>query len=468
MTSILRPLVRRPLALVVRAVVLVLWTSAAPAQTTLTLPLAEARALATQALLAGDPGLAVDIAADLVAADPADRAALLVLAGALPMLDRARDGRLAGARAYALSATDAEKYEAARLTALAAANEGRFTLAQWWLRRALTVAPTEQDAAQTITDAQGLRRINPWSSSVELSFAPSDNVNGGAATRFNVIDGVPVVGLLSPDAQALSGWTGTLDLRSRYRLAAGADFQTTVSARAYGRGVLLSDQAQAFLTAGGSDATANDFSTALLEFGLRHDRALSRGTYGLDLTLGQSWSGGDFDHTFLRLGADRRVPLSEASSLSFAGTLEQRWDQDDDPNEWRFGWQAGWTLATDSGQLGVTLSQTDVRSERVNDTGVTRTAQVSYAFARPWGPAQVQVAAGVQWQDFDDYRVGFIAVPGGRQDQRLFGSVDLFFADTSYAGFAPVVTLSAGQTDSNVSRFARSDLSVGFAFRSTF
>ena len=47
---------------------------------------------------------------------------------------------------------------------------------------------------------------------------PSSNVNGGADTPYNIIDGVPLVGTLSAGAQALSGWIGQTSLNVGYRL----------------------------------------------------------------------------------------------------------------------------------------------------------------------------------------------------------------------------------------------------------
>ena len=462
---------RHALKLAVAAVLF--FAGSALAETSIDLPIPEARALATQAALAGDPETARRIAAALLQADPNDRAALLVLAAVEPQLGRPTQGRLAGARAYAVSVTNAEKYEAARLTALAAANEGRFTLSQWWLRRALTVAPTPADVAQTTADARGLRNLNPWSSNIELSFVPSDNVNGGADSRFNVIDGVPFVGLLSADAQALSGWSGTLSLSTRYRIAASERSQTVLTARAYGRGVLLSSGAKDFLTASGSDATAADFSSASLDFGMRHDHALQFGFYGLGLNLGKTWSAAEFDYSYARLTADRRLPVTDVSTLSFNASLEQRWDENDGQDQWRYSLHGTLSRNLANGdQLSATLGFGAVNSDFVNDTARSQTAQLSYSFGRPLGPtgfqAQVQLSAGVQLQDFDAYSVAFISVPGGRQDKRVFGSVDLFFSGLSYAGFAPVVTLSVGRTDSNVSRFEHDDASIGFAFRSTF
>lgn len=464
------------------------------AETSIDLPIPEARALATQAALGGEPETARRIAAALLQADPNDRAALLVLAAVEPQLGRPTQGRLAGARAYAVSVTNAEKYEAARLTALAAANEGRFTLAQWWLRRALTVAPTPADAAQTMTDARGLRNLNPWSSNVALSFAPSDNVNGGSESQVYTIDGLPSgplgPGALSADAQALSGWAGILDLSTSYRLNASPTYQTTVTARAYGRGVLLSQDAQAALNAEQSDAKASDFSTALLEFGLRHDRAATNGTYGFELTVGQVWSQTEFDYSFLRLGANRRFPIGERTQLSFAASAERRWNDSYDPEQWRRNIQGSWSRTGANGNvLSATLSYSNVLALAVpkvgtieigqetygfiyyqantNDNAVSTTVQVRYQLAKPVGPAQLDFSIGLQEQHFRDY-VFVQVVPGGREDLRVFASVNAFFPDYSYAGFAPVVTLSASRTDSNVSRFDTNDLSLSFTFRSTF
>ncbi len=59
-------------------------------------------------------------------------------------------------------------------------------------------------------------------------------------------------------------------------------------------------------------------------------------------------------------------------------------------------------------------------------------------------------------------------MPGGRSDERLFASVQATFVDYSYAGFSPLVRLNAGRTESNVSRFNLTELSLDIGIRSTF
>ncbi len=458
--------------------VFLLLAGAAVAQTSIDVPIAEARAIASQAVLSGNPELAAQIAERLLQVDPDDRAALIVLAAAAPMLGRPAQGRLAGARAFAMSSTDPEKYEAARLTALAAANEGRLTLAGWWLRRALTVAPTEADAAQTVADAQGIQNLNPWSSSIQFSFAPSGNVNGGGRNEFNGIDGETVSERIAPGDRALSGWAGTIDLSTRYRLAATQFYQTSLSARAYARGVLLSDEALAFIA---RESTVNDpavdnsdYASALFDLGLRHDRLATAGTYGFGLDLGRAYSKAEFDYSFLRLSADRRFVLSQSAEVSLTGSLEQRWDEDDDPLESRYNLQGRWSYSLAGGDVvTASLSYGGIETDRRNTASTSSSLQFGYRLGQAIGPAQVAFSLGVQQQTFPvfysfSFQSGFFAIDGGRGDIRVFGSVDLFFPDYDYAGFAPVVTLNAGRTDSNVGRFDREDMSVTFAIRSTF
>ena len=432
------------------------------------LPIPEARALATQAALGGDPETARRIAAGLLQADPNDRAALLVLAAVEPQLGRPAQGRLAGARAFAVSTTDAEKYEAARLTALAAANEGRFTLAQWWLRRALTVAPTPADEAQTTADARGVRNLNPWSSNVELSFAPSGNVNGGAEQGVYGVPGSVFVEIIPPDEQALSGWAGTLDMNVRYRLAASETFQTTVSARAFGRGILLSDGAKSFLQEEGSSAVAGDYASALLEFGIQFDSLASLGTYGLGANLGQAWEGSDFSYTYLRLDGSRQFPLSENVSAAFFASLEQRWDEDDDVSDFRRSIRTNLNYQQENGNV-LTLSLNAERVDGPSKTDTTRsqTAQIGYSLAKPIGPAQVQLSIGLLSKDYPELLFS-LYTDDTRSDLRYFVSVNLFFSEFDYAGFAPTVTLSASHTESNHDRYDGEAISINFGFRSTF
>ncbi len=433
------------------------------------------RALAVLLLQDGQPQEAQIIAEALLARDPGDVSAQLSLAQALLLQGRFEAARQAAAAAYRRASAPQTRYDAARLTALAAANEGRFTLAQVWLRRALTVATSPAEMQQTMTDAQSVRSSNPWRSDVALSFAPSNNVNNGARSATNTVDGLPFAGELSADAQALSGWVGTLDLQTRYRLSETSKARTEIGLRAYGKAVWLSAEAQDALAADDRDLGNADFGSALVEVSLRHDRVAGRGTLGFGAVLGRSFYGDQANYDYLRLSADHARPVGTGAVLRLSGYGEQQWDAQNLTDDQRIGASASLQFPRAGGDVATaTLGYATVISDNVNNANSAVTLQAGYAFGRMIGPAQVSLSAGVQQSLYPDYTVfnplvlGFVRVPGGRQDTRVFADIDLFFPDYSYAGFAPVVTVSAGATDSNVGRFDQQDLSVNFAIRSVF
>ncbi len=423
----------------------------------------QARAAAQAAVLTGEFDIARQLAAGLLQADPADRAALIVLAAVEPRLGRPAQGRMAGARAYAASSTSRQKYEAARLTALAAANEDRFTLSQFWLRRAATVAPTPQDYEQNQADYRGLRALNPWQTDVQLSFAPSNNVNGGSADLYNIIDGLPFVGILSGSAQALPGLTASADLRVSYQLDRTAVSQTTLTGRLYDRGVWLSSEARAL----SPTSTNGDFASALAEGEVRHVRALKNGQIAGAFALGRSWYGGEVNYTYVRASVDRNLALSDTLRARFGSQIEQRFDLNQPADMARaLDASLAWTLPGGA-QMSGSLGWDGTQSANANARSDIYTAQISFAPAQPMGPAQVRATLGASFADYPDYAFPF-AVPGGRQDRSVFGSFEMAFPDYGYAGFAPVVTLGALRADSNVSRFNRSEVSLRFGLRSTF
>ncbi|TNC71615.1 hypothetical protein [Rubellimicrobium roseum] len=444
--------------------------AAQPARLDMTLP--EARAIARQAVLSGDAALAREIAAGLLAGNPDDRAALVVLASAEPALGRPAQGRLAAARAWRLSRTDAQRHEAARLAAAAALAERRFFLAEFWLRRALNVAPDAEQEARTRRDAGRVRTLNPWRVDVELSFAPSDNVNGGSESAFNLVDGLPFVGVISVDGRALAGYEGTLDLRVSRRLSESERQRTVLSVRAYARGVALSQEAKDLIEQetdpGDPPITGADFAFRSVELRLRQDRALAGARVGADLSLGSTWSGDELYRRTLRLAGDASRPLGEGRQVRVSGFVEPRWDDDGDRAELRLGAEGAWsTRAFGRDRLTLALSRGQVRSDNVNAAQTSWGARASYDLGRAVGPARLGVDVRALWSDYEDYAVVF-PVPGGRQDRTLSVTLEAAFAAWDYAGFIPVATLEASRTESNVGRFDSDNLGLGVAIRSTF
>ena len=452
------------------SVALAVWLFAQPAsaQTTVDLSLDQAREVATQALLAGDAEVAIGIAEAVLASIPDDRASLLVVAGAAPRLGDAAKGRRAGARAWAVSTTDIQKYEAARLTALAAASEGRFTLSTFWLRRALTVAPNEDERAQTIKDAGIVKQRNPWATQLSFSLVPSNNINGGAEDASSTAPGNPT-GTLSEDALALRGWRASFSFGAQYRLRESQRSRTTVGLQYQLARVRITDS-----TAIPEEAFATDY----LDVSMRHDIALENGTVTFrasrgrleyrDLDLATQTT--EYDkYDISRIALDRRAPLNERTLLSLSASREWLTYQSVGIGEvQRTILTGGLTYQLDGGnQISGTLSVVNSDGDSVNFTSQDQTISGSYSWAEPLGAISLSVGGGFKWSDFPDYRL-LTPVTGGRQDRTAFASANIGFPGVEYAGFTPGLRIDASKTDSNVSRFDRTTFSAGLTINSSF
>lgn len=435
------------------------------------LSLEEGRVAARQAALLGQFELARDFALALTDADENDRLAWVVLAAVQPKLGAAREGRRAGVRAFRLSQTDDERYEAARLTALAAANEDRYTLSQIWLRRAAINAPNDAAYQQTQKDYRAIRNLNPWSVRLGFSLTPSSNVNGGTDAEFNIIDGVtfadgsPVIGVFNGAARALPGMIGVADVRLSYAISRTATQRTSLSARGYARAVWLNSDAQAIAP----DSRNSDFASQVFEVSLDHARRVGDGTLNAQALIGGSWFGGDLSRTYLRARLGYALPLAERTQLAFNGQLTTIDLNTTFPRTNRErGIATTLTHVTDAGnRITAALNFAEQTSVQPNERYESVTGQISYAWAEPIGPVQLSMAAGVSLSEYADYVV-IVPVPGGREDTRVFASISAAFPDIDYAGFVPVVTVGAQDTQSNVSRFQRDEYSLNIGIRSSF
>lgn len=436
--------------------------SVAVAQTTVDLTIEDARALARQALLAEKPEVALGIAQAILSQLPDDRGALVLVAAAAPQRGDAATGRKAGARAWALSDTRTEKYEAARLTALAAATEERYTLAEFWLRRALTVSPSEAETQRTTRDAAGVRRLNPWSTTFNLSIVPSNNINGGADDETLTAPGLPD-GTLSPDALALAGVRATAQLRTQYRLAQTLKSRTTVALQFQASRVRLDDSS--------APASISDleFATDAADITLGYDRVLESGSISAHLTFGSYDYGREDYYDFQRLKLAHARPLNDRTVMRISGEREwQDYVSTGIGNLSRSTLRGGLTYKRENGdQVGATLSYTNSDGDSVNYTYEDWSLQGSYDWADPFGPVKLGISAGIKRSDYPEYALIF-AVDGGREDQSFFYDINLGFPDVTYAGFTPGLTISGNIGESNISRFTRDTMSIGLTLKSTF
>ena len=128
----------------------------------------------------------------------------------------------------AVNAAEAQdkKYAGAIVMAQVQSSSGRKTLAQYWLRRAVELAPNQVLETRAIRDFKYLRNTNPWSTRLTFSVTPDSNINDGSAreTSFlkyeltELLFGEQVEYQLTGAALALPGIEYTLGLDTRYRV----------------------------------------------------------------------------------------------------------------------------------------------------------------------------------------------------------------------------------------------------------
>ncbi|MFU8777619.1 MAG: hypothetical protein ACNA7M_08100 [Roseovarius sp.] len=430
----------------------------------LNLSLAQADALAGEALLQGQPRLAYDLSKGLLEADPHNPRALYYQALALAQARAYGAAGKKAALAYWHAETDSQRYQAANLAAQISFADARLTGSQFWLRRAVEHAPNDVARAQTVTAFQNVRARNPLRFDFRFSATPSDNVNNGANSPLNVIDGVPVVGTLSPSAQALSGVITTAQVSASYRLAKGAGRETRARGRVNARRVTISDSVPGL--------SGDDLSSTVLELGLsQYLRGTSEAvTWKFDLDGGRVWYAGDPLYDFARLGVARHHRLGNRLLLSFGATLEsQLYEAARGADSTLASGFAGLGISLDrGGQIGFQVQYRDTDSNGINRAFDQWTGIASYQMGRALGPASLEFSLGISQVDYSSYQVGFINVPGGRDDKSVFGGVTATFKDWGYMGFVPTLTVTSERSDSNISRFDVEETAITLGIRSEF
>jgi len=118
--------------------------------------------------------------------------------------------------------------------------------------------------------------------------------------------------------------------------------------------------------------------------------------------------------------------------------------------------------------LSVSLITTDVRSDTANSEYTAQGARIGLTWGEEIAGIGVSGVVGYTARSYDAYSVGFISVPGGREDEEWTASIDFTFDGLDVWGFAPVVSLNGRQSSSNVSRFEGESLGLSVGFQSAF
>lgn len=437
------------------------------AQAAQTLNFGDAKSLAEQAWLSGNVPLANQLAKLLTDARPDDVAALMMLAATETALGRPETGRLAARRAFSGAESPNARYQSSYLVASSAMAEDRYASAQFWLRRAYHAAESETQRNRIEDAFSAVRRASPWHARLSFSIAPSSNVNGGSESPFLIIEDSPFVGLLSGSARALSGWEARFTGSLSYTLSQSAKHRTVAAFHGYRSFVALSDDAEEIAP----DAEGGDFEYGVGEIELRHQIADPPGPLPdtISLALGQTWYGGEELDRVARLTLGRSVRLSPRTALRFTAEGEQRISDRD--AEDRFGTELG-ALFSHRLENGVSLrtglALTNVASE--DDNTAYTGYEIHAGFAMAEGVMGMRFSGRVSYRErsYDDYGVGFIDVPGGRDDTEWRARLNLHVDRADVMGFVPVISVVGESSTSNISRFEGESVGVSLGFESAF
>lgn len=446
-----------------------LTTAAAHAQE---IPLADVQAAAVAAVEAGDDAAAAALARRILTVHPGDALAEFVLTVVEMRAGRLAEARDHGRRAFRLADSKVQKFQAAMISADIADREGRRGALKFWLRQAADQAPNEAYRGSALKILQEERAKSPLSWRLSLSLSPSTNVNNGSSSPFSVIDGLFPIGVISAEGRALSGWEGSARVWLSYRLRETESARTEATAQLSVYRVALSDASRR--KAPGLDA--GDLADDVLKLGLRQTwmTADGRERRVLTLNLGRGFAGTGTTRDLIELSLGGTRMLAGEDVLSWGLELVHT-----DPEQARrsttrrstltLGYS--WALAGgDRLVADLTLADTaaGAGSDRVLREQHSATFRMSWLKKQPVGPFSLSLSAGIYRADYPEFALGFITVPGGRQDRSVFADLTLGLDEMSWAGFRPTITLRGLKTRSNVSIYSTDDLSMGLGIQAEF
>ncbi|MEM6577698.1 MAG: surface lipoprotein assembly modifier [Pseudomonadota bacterium] len=438
---------------------------AAPVQMTVQ----QGQDLALQALQSGRPKLAYDLSKAVLQADPRNGEAHYTQALAFSMVGAHGQARKSAGLAFRHSDTPVQKYQSAQLASQSAYQDDLLTLSQLWLRRAVQHAPSDEVRKDTIRIYQTVRRRNPLKFNLNFSVRPSDNVNNGSNSPFNIIEGSPTLGFLSPSAQAIEGQIAVFDLNFSYRVSETERSETQLVGRAFTRQVRFNDSVPGI--------SESDLATSRLEGGVRHVRTSENRErqWHFGLLGGRVWFGGDPFYDYARFEVDRHQLLTPNLRFSIGASVERQQAEartTSDGTQYQIYTQLRYAFSGGS-TIGAFFSFRDLETDGINRANEQITGVLRYTLGQPVGPATLSLSVGASQVDYGTYIInlgpfGILDVPGGRTDDAIFAGVTAAFDEWSYMGFVPTVSLNTSKTESNISRFDVEETSLTFGIRSEF
>lgn len=435
----------------------------------------QALVLAQQALKSGDAELANQIARRILAQDPDDPLALLIIAATGPDLGHARIGRLSGGAAWrnARHLPAALRYEIARHTARAAMVEGRPAFAEVWLRRAIDTAPDHQTRDRSQIDLANLRASRPLSLRFSGSITPSSNVNSGSGGSQFLIDGIHLLGPISSTGQELSGLRANATAELSFGRVKRSQSQTEFGLALHLNRFWLSAEAQAKvdqdpMLAGQPRFTGADLNSTVIEGRFQYSVALpgSKSPARFALSASQTWLAQEARPS-LALAATLPLLANQTSGLEIGINARRQWHLSGAPTDLVVFRLAGRTQVG-PGNFSYSLAVShQIRPGDVNSTFNEVQVELGYQMAQT-GP--LRLGGGLFFVGHDqDYQLFPNAyVTNGRHDRRAGLSLSVGLPEMTLMGLEPTITATAQRNFSNLSRFDTRELALGLGLAARF
>ena len=425
----------------------------------------QARQMGLEAIRLGRPDIAAEIAIALLEKDPTDSFAHFLMASSLMRMKQGKEAEIAAKQSYRYAKTPEQSYQSAHLAADLAFQRGALSTAQWWLRKSAEAAPDEGRKDKSVALFRAVKARNPWRINLAFSVRPSDNVNNGSSGQYNIIDGLPFVGSLSADAQAVKGVVADAAVSLGYRLRQSAASETSLGAEFSLRHVHLGAAEKARL--GGDPG----FGSGRFALSLRQDwqPQNSKHRFSLEGSVGRQTYQSGGDYSFFGLTFGHRMPLAADTLIDNALDVEQRSKQGGPRGDRVFSIRS--TLVHQRGNqdlITASLLANRFDTAMQGRSGTMLGAQIGYTLAKPIGQVNLSATLGLQSSQYNGYSLAGIAIPGGRSDTTGFAEVQFQFNEISYAGFAPLLRLRHQRTQSNISRFEARETSVVLGLASKF
>lgn len=370
----------------------------------------------------------------------------------------------AARRANAYAVKDEERYAAA--FELAAGNYmlERRLYAQFWLRRAAQVAPTDELQDQAIEYFRNVRSKTPWQFTLRSSIVPSSNVNNGSSAEVLELFGLPFV--LSGDAQALSGVEFTLSGTALYRFSGFGGQPAVLSFGGAIQRVALSSEAKKLAP----EASGGDYAFDAIELGF--SQVVSdwgqASVLRVNTLVGHNRYGNEALSNYARLGLSRQWLVGPQSLVTVAGSIERQHRFD---NDTRSAWvsrgdlRRAWQVGSRGDVVGLTLGVRNTSSESVEVDNRATLISFDYRSVEPIiGPITFSALIDAERSLYDTSPYS----ANGRQDTRGGLSVILGVPDWNYYGFAPTLTFEFSQTKSNIDIYDSQNVGISIGIDSVF